>query len=59
LSKGRAWAVVGVTLLSAVAAYAQFDFGFRGDSNMAPMRPPAVRKDRAFFFCILLLSIVL
>jgi hypothetical protein len=58
LPKVRAWAVVGVTLLSAVAAYAQFDFGFRGDTNMAPMRPPAVRKDRAFSFCRLLYTSV-
>ena len=38
-------------LLSAVAAYAQFDFGFRGDGNFPPARPPAIRKDRAFSFC--------
>jgi hypothetical protein len=58
LSKVRVWAVVGAMLLSAVAAYAQFDFGFRGDSNMAPMRPPALRKDRAFSFCRLLYTSV-
>jgi len=38
-------------LLAAGAAYAQFDFGFRGDSNMGPVFPPALRTDRAFSFC--------
>lgn len=47
----RAWAVAGALLLSAGAAYAQFGFGFRGDGNMAPRFPPALRKDRAFSFC--------
>ena len=47
-----------VLVLSAGAAYAQFDFGFRGDSNMGPRFPPALRKDRAFSFCRILYTSV-
>jgi hypothetical protein len=47
----------GVLVAAALAAlpgayaHAQFDFGFRGDSNMAARFPPALRRDRAFSFC--------
>jgi len=51
LSTLRVWIVLAAVLASAVAAYAQFDFGFRGDGNMPPIRPPALRTDRAFSFC--------
>jgi hypothetical protein len=47
-----------VLLLAAGAAYGQFDFGFRGDSNMGPRFPPALRKDRAFSFCRILYTSV-
>jgi hypothetical protein len=42
-------AAVGVLVLSAGLAYAQF--GFRGDSNMPPRFPPADRVDKAFGIC--------
>jgi hypothetical protein len=54
----RAWVIGAVLALSAGAAYAQFDFGFRGDSNMGPRFPPALRKDRAFSFCRILYTSV-
>jgi hypothetical protein len=38
-------------LLAGGIAFAQFDFGFRGDGNFAPRFPPVLRKDRAFSFC--------
>jgi hypothetical protein len=47
----------GVLVAAALAslpgayAHAQFDFGFRGDSNLAARFPPAQRRDRAFSFC--------
>ena len=41
----------GAALFVAAAAYAQFDFGFRGDGNFAPRFPPVLREDRAFSFC--------
>ena len=43
LSTIRAWIVMAAVLASAAGAYAQFDFGFRGDGNMPPLRPPALR----------------
>ena len=46
-----AGAVLTLTLLTAGLAYAQFDFGFRGDSNMPARFPPAARKDRSFGVC--------
>jgi hypothetical protein len=48
----------GVVLLSAGLAFAQFDFGFRGDGNLPPRFPPELRKDRAFSFCRLLYTSV-
>jgi hypothetical protein len=54
VSAGRRFRAVltGAALLaSAGAAYAQFGFGFRGDSNAAARYPPALRTDRAFSFC--------
>jgi len=56
--KVRGWVVAGAVLLSAAAAYAQFDRGFRGDGNFAPRFPPALRTDRAFSFCRLLYTSV-
>jgi hypothetical protein len=47
----RAWIAAAVLLLTGAAAYAQFDFGFRGDGNFPARRPPALRTDRAFSFC--------
>src|SRR5690606_40084842 len=45
-------AVAGaVLLLTAGLAYAQFGFGFRGDGNMPPRFPPALRFDKAFGIC--------
>jgi uncharacterized protein DUF4159 len=54
----RVWLVIGAVVVSAAAAYAQFDFGFRGDGNLPAMRPPALRKDRAFSFCRILYTSV-
>jgi hypothetical protein len=42
---------LAVLVASAGVAYAQFGFGFRGDSNAAARYPPADRSDRAFSFC--------
>jgi hypothetical protein len=44
-------AAVGILVLSAGLAYAQFGFGFRGDSNMPPQFPPRDRVDKAFGIC--------
>jgi len=53
--KARTAALCGAAALSllfgAAAAYAQFDFGFRGESNTPARRPPPLRHDRAFSFC--------
>jgi hypothetical protein len=50
---------MGAALMAAAGvAYAQFDFGFRGDGNLAPRFPPALRKDRAFSFCRILYTSV-
>jgi uncharacterized protein DUF4159 len=51
-------AVMGLLLSAAVAAFAQFDFGFRGDPTFEAVRPPALRKDRAFSFCRLMYTSV-
>jgi hypothetical protein len=44
-------AAIGVLLLTAGYASAQFGFQFRGDSSLPARYPPALRKDRAFSFC--------
>ena len=54
----RASLVATGLLVFVAAAYAQFDFGFRGDGNFAPRFPPAARMDRAFSFCRLLYTSV-
>jgi hypothetical protein len=51
-------AVLVLLLASAGAAYAQFDFGFRGDGNVGPRFPPADRTDKAFSFCRILYTSV-
>lgn len=58
MRRALTWAIVATLLLSAGAAYAQFGFGFRGDSNMGARFPPALRKDRAFSFCRILYTSV-
>src|SRR5688572_12014748 len=44
-------AAAAIAVLSAGLAYAQFDFGFRGDSNMPARFPPETREDKAFGVC--------
>ena len=51
MRKAAAIAVLAAVVLSAGYAYAQFDFGVRGDSNMPARFPPPDRKDRAFGVC--------
>jgi hypothetical protein len=58
VQKAHTWVVACVLLVTASAAFAQFDFGFRGDGNYAPRFPPALRKDRAFSFCRILYTSV-
>ena len=43
--------LLAVLVTTGGAAYAQFGFGFRGDSNASARYPPANRSDRAFSFC--------
>jgi hypothetical protein len=51
-------AVIAAVVLSVGYAYAQFDFGFRGDSNMPARFPTADREDKAFGICRILYTSV-
>jgi hypothetical protein len=51
-------ALAVAVVLSAGYAYAQFDFGFRGDSNMPARFPTEAREDKAFGICRLMYTSV-
>jgi hypothetical protein len=57
-AKAAAVLLLASLLAFAGAAYAQFDFGFRGDSNARARFPPAARTDKAFSFCRILYTSV-